>query len=95
MDFLQKPEQKIDGDSSIREYKLSALAEDLHRKFDKSVRRGQSSDIQELQEEATFTAAMSDQNKLITYFSLFADTKQKAAVQEQAESQPSQLNCRQ
>ncbi len=71
-------ENILDIDKS--RYALLAVCHDMHRKFDKSVKRGQASALQ-AEEHARYTEIqadyMPDQQKLIHYFSLFLPKQEK------------------
>jgi hypothetical protein len=78
-DYLdQKDESDLKSDKTI--YELLSVCNDIHRKFDKSVGRGQATKL-EVEEYRSYseirTDTVLDKQKLNHYFSLFAPKKDK------------------
>lgn len=84
--YLAKTEKsELESDQTI--YELLSVCNDIHRKFDKSVTRGQATEL-EVEEFRSYAEIRSDNvvdpQKLSHYFSLFAPKKEK--LEEKAET---------
>ena len=80
VDYLQGVEDSELVSNHQKIYELLAICNDVHRKFDKSLTRGQASEVA-LDEYSRYSEIRSgtelNREKLIRYFSLFAHKKDK------------------